>query len=80
MSVAVPGGGEPEVQQRRCRVSSQDEDDPQAVDCVWMVCADYNNQVMEWKMDEDWDTLQSNCSCTGLNQEAVDQRCPLESD
>ncbi|MEC7750914.1 MAG: hypothetical protein VX405_05325 [Myxococcota bacterium] len=80
VSVAVPGGGEPEVQQRRCRVSSQDEDDPQAVDCVWMVCADYNNQVMEWKMDEDWDTLQSNCSCTGLNQEAVDQRCPLESD
>lgn len=80
VEVAVPGEGEPEIQQRRCRVSSQDEDDPQAVDCVWLVCADYNNQVMEWKMDADWDTLKDNCSCVGLDQETTDTNCPVLGD
>ena len=80
VQVAVPGEGEPEVQQRRCRVSTQDEDDPQAVECVWLVCADYNNQVMEWKMDAEWDILRDNCSCVGLDQETVDTRCPIQAD
>ena len=49
------------------------------VACLYIVCADVDNEVLEWSPDpEDWESAKSNCTCYSEDSELAENGCPLE--
>lgn len=48
------------------------------VACLYIVCADVDNEVLEWSPDpEDWESAKSNCTCYSEDSDLAEDGCPL---
>jgi hypothetical protein len=48
------------------------------VSCLYIVCADVDNEVLEWNTDGvSWESDQSNCTCYSEDSELAENGCPL---
>ena len=48
------------------------------VACLYIVCADVDNEVLEWSPDpESWESAKSNCTCYSEDSDLAEDGCPL---
>jgi len=48
------------------------------VACLYIVCADVDNEVLEWSTEaESWESAKSNCTCYSEDSDLAEDGCPL---